>query len=247
MTRISGDMKRKAFIRGGCLLAALCLLLALLPAAASAEDAAPVSVACLGDSLTFGLSAGDSQARVIPYPARLAGLLGEGYQVFNLGVCGAALSGGSQRYRDLDACAKGLELAADVYYILLGTNDSVLGETWDEALFEEELDRLLSACRGANEEARIILITPPVLFPAAGGVGSFSVRLDGAIVPILRQKAEDEGLTLVDFYAETLEKPELVGADGVHLSQAGYDALAVLAFESLESAEEPDTLKGGAA
>jgi lysophospholipase L1-like esterase len=48
--------------------------------------AAPIKVACIGDSITAGVGAKDRKAQA--YPAQLQALLGAGYEVKNCGTSG---------------------------------------------------------------------------------------------------------------------------------------------------------------
>ena len=61
---------------------------ALTVASVHAEDG-KIVVACVGDSITFG--AGTKKPATDSYPAQLAGLLGEKFDVKNFGVSGSTL------------------------------------------------------------------------------------------------------------------------------------------------------------
>ena len=65
--------------------------------------AAPVNVACLGDSITHG----GRHARGNAYPAQLDKILGDGYKVHNFGKGGIPLA----RYDKTKECQKALALA----------------------------------------------------------------------------------------------------------------------------------------
>src|SRR4051812_40315304 len=81
-----------------CLTAVALLGVTLLPPRPlRADDRAPgpadkdrkVRVACVGDSITFGSGIPDREHNA--YPAQLANLLGDRYEVRNFGVSGATL------------------------------------------------------------------------------------------------------------------------------------------------------------
>lgn len=49
----------------------------------------PVKVACIGNSITYGMTIPDRETMC--YPAQLSRMLGEGYEVANFGHSGATL------------------------------------------------------------------------------------------------------------------------------------------------------------
>ena len=65
-----------------------CVICGLAQAAALAEEASPIRVACLGDSITAGARV---DAKSESYPARLQKVLGEHFEVRNFGIGGATL------------------------------------------------------------------------------------------------------------------------------------------------------------
>src|SRR5690242_3952386 len=86
-------------------------------------NAAPVKIACIGDSITEGL--GLSSPSTQSYPARLQQLLGTNYMVRNFGVRGRTLlKQGDLPYWKEPFFKQSHDFYPDIVIIQLGTNDS---------------------------------------------------------------------------------------------------------------------------
>ena len=80
---------------------------------------AATTIVCLDDSITLGFW----QQPHDLWPAKLQALLGEGYDVRNLGKAGyTAQREGDQPFWATDEWARAKELAADVVILMLGTS-----------------------------------------------------------------------------------------------------------------------------
>lgn len=159
--------------------AALALLGALLGACAGA----PTRVVLIGDSITHGVVAGGGP----PFAERLAGRLGEGYEVVNLGCGGttsldwrpgAAPAPGCSAERALYVERAAPALPARIAVVLLGTNDA-LGfrapfPTPPEA-YRRALHELVAALR-EDGAGTVLLMTPPPPPPAAMGATPWMLR-----------------------------------------------------------------------
>ncbi len=84
---------------------------------------APIRIACVGDSITFGATIKNRTQHC--YPAELGGLLGKKYEVRNFGVNGATLlKRGDRPYWKLPAFKAATDFAPTIVIIKLGTNDT---------------------------------------------------------------------------------------------------------------------------
>lgn len=109
--------KNQLFMKNNVLLA-LCLFAAFTTMAQK-----KIKVACVGDSVTFGLGIEDRETN--NYPARLQVLLGNQYEVGNFGKSGATLlSKGHRPYIEQEEYKKAIDFAADIVVIHLGLNDT---------------------------------------------------------------------------------------------------------------------------
>ena len=84
---------------------------------------AQVKVACVGNSITYGLKLENRETEA--YPSRLQELLGEGYVVGNFGKSGATLlRRGHKPYIQQKEYQDALAFAGDIVVIHLGINDT---------------------------------------------------------------------------------------------------------------------------
>ncbi|MBR1539438.1 MAG: sialate O-acetylesterase, partial [Bacteroidales bacterium] len=104
-------------------LSSFLLIWALLLLSAAKPAPAKVRVACIGDSITYGMTLEDRQTE--SYPSRLQQMLGEGYEVANFGKNGATLlRHGHRPYMEQDEYRAAMEWPADIIVIHLGINDT---------------------------------------------------------------------------------------------------------------------------
>ena len=73
----------------------LTLLAVMVPCEGEAHAAAPIKVACVGDSLTDGSKSSGGKKGDTAYPAWLGRILGSGYDVRNFGAAGDTLLRGT--------------------------------------------------------------------------------------------------------------------------------------------------------
>ena len=102
------------------------VIIALAFAASScAADAPPVTVGCLGDSITAGIGA--SNVSTTAYPAVLQAQLGADFIVYNFGHSAATMQRNVSEgppYWDTAEFATATALSPDVVVLMLGTNDA---------------------------------------------------------------------------------------------------------------------------
>ena len=137
------------------------LFFLLLTASLSHADS-PTKVACIGNSITYGI--GTENPQVESYPAQLQQLLGHDYLVGNFGKPGATLlNHGHRPYMKQPEFQKAMEFAGDIAVIHLGINDTD-PRNWPN--YRDEFVRdylaLIDSCRKANPHCRILIcrLTP---------------------------------------------------------------------------------------
>ncbi len=189
-------------------------------------------VVCMGDSITFGT--GLFHPGEQSYPTKLKGLLGEGWQVRNLGRPGYTLTESTLCYTDDPAYEKALASGADVFVIMLGTNDAY-ASFWNAEKYRAALQTMTAELRAACPEAKICLVTPPhcFLFEEEGMISDSVIGQQ--IVPILSETAEQEGLLLVDIYTPTEGRLDLFSDDKVHPNAAGAEFIAQCIYQSFSA------------
>lgn len=200
--------------------------------ATTGEPLRPITVVCVGDSITFGYGASDRNTT--SYPARLQSLLGDGWNIVNCGHNSrTALDDGREwngqgglGYRSSLEFARALALKPDVVIFMLGTNDSK-NVNWDgrEADVKRDYKRLVADFLALEPRPTVIIGLSPYVKK-----DSFSIRrsvVEEQIVPFQRALAKELGLDCVDIHAVTKKEAQISFiADGIHPNDAGYTLIA---------------------
>jgi acyl-CoA thioesterase-1 len=187
-------------------LTALVLGLASLPA--GAQQARPVSIVALGDSLTAGYGLGPGDA----FPVRLqAALKAKGLDVTvqNAGVSGDTSSGGLER---LDwAVGEGV----DAVILELGANDALRGI--DPTVTRRNLDAIITRLK----EKRIAVLLTGMLAPPNMG-STFAAAFN----PIFPELAAKHGVLFDPFFLDGVAADAALNlSDGMHPNARGVEAI----------------------
>lgn len=174
--------------------------------------AAPMTVLCLGDSLTEGYGLSKEEA----WPAVLDGLIkADGIAdvtVINAGISGSTSASAVSR---LKWHLKSLKKPA-ILVLELGPNDGLRG--LDPKATETNL---LNVIRLAKEHQLRVLLAGMRMPPNYGPQFTEDFR---AVFPRL---AKSQGLELIPFFLEGVAaEPKLNLADGIHPNQDGYKVIA---------------------
>lgn len=189
-----------------------------------------IVVACCGDSITQGVGVRNPAQE--SYPAQLQKLLGEEYQVLNLGVGGRALL----RKKDPYSIGNGLKANPDIVIMALGTNDS-REANWSQFGHEfvgDYLNLIDQFRTRLAKKPEIFVVLPPPIF-----VDRWELKnsiLQEKTIPAIRQVAEKSGARLIDFNTPMLNRKQDF-ADGVHPNAAGAAKLAEIAARALQEAK----------
>lgn len=184
------------------------LVLALAPLPAGAQQAKPVSIVALGDSLTAGYGLGPGDA----FPVRLqAALKAKGLDVTveNAGVSGDTSSGGLER---LDwAVGDGV----DAVILELGANDALRGI--DPAVTRRNLDAIITRLK---ERGIAVLLTGMLAPPNMGSAFA------AAFNPIFPDLAAKHGVLFDPFFLDGVAADSALNlSDGMHPNAKGVDAI----------------------
>jgi sialate O-acetylesterase len=199
---------------------------------AMAADAAPVRVACVGDSITYGFGFADRERD--SYPSRLADLLGKGYEVRGFGVNGATLlKSGTRPYWTQDAYHDALAFRPAIVLIQLGTNDTN-PQTWPAhgKDFVNDYTALIESFRQIDANVRIFVCLPPPLFRDRGKEYDTDAILSREILPQIREVARGCDAAVVDVNAAVAAKSALF-PDGVHPNAEGARLIAEAVHQAL--------------
>lgn len=184
-----------------------------------------LSVLAFGDSLTSGVGASQ------PYPEKLRAGLGLVYTkgavvVTNGGRPGELASAGVARLAAL------LQPPRHFVLIMEGVND--LNAKVNDPANPNDLDTAATALTSMVQQAKasgatVVLATLPPQRPGwllLTGRPAKSPDLIDALNARIRQIAADQGVALADVSAAFNGDLSLIGADGLHPTQAGYDRIA---------------------
>ena len=194
-------------------------------------------IACVGDSITFGSGVMiPDMDRESTYPSLLQLEVGDAYQVLNYGMSGRTLlNEGDNPYTEQPVYTASQASGADIFIIMLGTNDSK-PYNWEgnADLYRTELEAFVRSYMELENEPDIYLMVPPKAFPVDGVIG-YDIQdtvIHDEIVPIVYDVAEVLGVNLIDMYAATEDHPEWM-PDGIHPDRAGNIEFAKIIAEQL--------------
>jgi len=208
-------------------------LLLTVPAA----RCAPVKVACVGDSITFGMGTPAGW----DYPSQLQRMLGAGYMVRNFGVSGTTLlHNGDRPYDATPALEAALDWQADVTILMLGANDTK-PQNWGahQAEFEGDYRALAARLLAANPGGKLFVCRPTwISLNGAYGINEKTVGLE---IPIIDKVAASMRLQEIDMHAAIQGHPEYL-VDTVHPNGTGASALARAAYRAIKGADFAGTV-----
>ncbi|MCR5144305.1 MAG: hypothetical protein K6B67_03220 [Lachnospiraceae bacterium] len=190
-------------------------------------------IACIGDSITYG--AGVRGKTKNTWENFLNQSLGSDVQVINYGISGRTL----QDEGDFPYCEeKFYEISkqseADIYLIMLGTNDSK-PYNWNETRFRKRLESFAREYMNLKHQPKVVLMTPPQCFPdKKTGVVPFDIdatTIATSIRKIVFEVADVLNLDVIDLNDYTKGHPEWF-ADGVHPNIYGDKKIAECIYDT---------------
>ncbi|MBQ6655296.1 MAG: hypothetical protein IJM79_07230 [Erysipelotrichaceae bacterium] len=186
-----------------------------------------INIACIGDSVTRG--AGVMGRRDQTWEYYLNEKLGDDYRVINCGISGCTLQKQADcPYVESSLYPSTLKLKADIYLVMLGSNDTKTAN-WNEERYERELKDFLKGYLTLDNSPRIIVMIPPECFPynEAGDV-AYSIDkhlVDNVLPGIIRKTAGKLDIELIDLLEPTRGHEEWY-VDGVHPNAEGNRQIA---------------------
>ena len=226
-------MKTVFLILALSLIGAICLAADPNAPIATQDYKAPIRLACVGDSITFGMTL--AHPALESYPAQLATMLGQKWEVQNFGYSGATLlNEGDKPYQKQKTFPKALSFNPDVVIIMLGTNDSK-PENWRfKEKFAADYRDLIEKFKALASKPRIF-ICHPAFVPGEGKYGITDAVVQEEI-PVIDAVAKEENVGVIDMHGALVGKGELL-PDNVHPNAGGANVLAKTAFKALTGKE----------
>lgn len=212
-------MKKVLFL--GLLLASLC---------ASAKE--KIRVACVGNSVTYGMGVENREQNA--YPVVLQRLLGDQYDVRNFGHSGSTLlNRGHRPYTKVDEYRKALDLKADWVIIHLGLNDTD-PRNWpnygDD--FIGDYRALINSFRAVNPKAKVWICAMTPIFHRHRRFQTGTRDWHEAIQKRIRQIAATADVGLIDLHTPLYAHPELL-PDALHPNVKGAAMIAKTVYSAI--------------
>lgn len=187
-----------------------------------------VTIACVGDSITYGYGLENREAEC--YPVVLQGILEDNYHVSNLGVNGVIVQKeGDQSYWDEDRYEQSRTCKPSIVILMLGTNDAK-EENWkDSETFRKDYEAMIDSYLNLETKPDVILMTPMTIFSSDVSGESVKAASDEIIreeAQVIMEIAEAKEVSVIDMYQISSEHPEWFSADGIHPNKDGAAAIA---------------------
>lgn len=195
---------------------------------------APLRVACVGDSITYGdkLEDRDTQA----YPAVLQQLSRGRFAVSNFGVNGTtAMENTDRAWSDTVACRDAIAFAPDRVVIMLGINDLAFPDQY--VRYPADLRDLVVRFQALPSTPRIFLCTLTPIAPEEQQAEVNRIIRD-QMIPAIRTVASETGATLIDLHAVFPNQLDVL-PDGLHPSAAGAALIARAVLAAIDAASAP--------
>lgn len=204
------------------------IILLLCVIAAGAQQKLPVSydhvirVACVGASTTYGANI-DNQP-LNSFPAQLARMLGDKWEVRNFGVNSTGiLKKGDFPYWNTAAFKAAQAFAPDVVVLMLGVND-VKPQNWRyKADFMDNYKEMIGIFRRLPSHPKVYLCREIPVFGDHWGIRARVVKEE--LYPMKKKLAKQQHLPLIDLYTPLVNDPEMF-TDGVHPDARGAGVMA---------------------
>lgn len=197
----------------------LCLS-ALMLLSMSAKDIK--KVVCIGNSITKGSWLCHPERD--SYPAALNRILGDGYQVENLGVGGACASSQANLfYMKNKQYAAIKEAQPQIVTILLGHDDARKPNQKYLSAFTDGLRQMVQDLKALPSHPAIYLVTPTQVFSTAWD--NDEAALKSQVVPAIQKVGAEMGVSVIDVYAATQGDSKYY-LDGIHPDALGAGHVA---------------------
>ena len=194
---------------------------------------ATIKVACVGDSITYGVGTTTNES----YPSQLQRLLGPSYTVNNYGVPGATMiKDGNIPYWNTKQYTNSGNFLPDIVIIMLGTNDAKSRNWVHKANYVPDYDLMIDHYRNLSSHPTVYINTCPTVFNR----GNYSVSnsiVTGQIVPLIKQISIDKICPLIDVNAATANIGQDF-SDNIHPNDAGALVIAQTVFNGLAVSHE---------
>ena len=200
--------------------------------------AAPLKIAFVGDSITYG--SGTSNPSTKSYPIATGRLLtSDEFTVGNFGVSGATmLKKGNVPYWNQQSFTDSKNFAPSYVVIMLGSNDSKPANWVYKSEFLANAKEMINIYKSLPSHPRVFVNTSPTVY----GTNNFGITeaiVGGEVVPLQVQAAGETGCPVTDVHAATAGMPQNF-PDTVHPNDDGAQVIANVVYETLRAIAHND-------
>lgn len=198
----------------------------------SASAKLPIKVACVGNSITYGL--GIENRERDSYPAQLQQMLGDEYKVGNFGKSGATLlNKGHRPYMQQDEFRNAMDFAGDIVVIHLGINDTD-PRNWHNYrdYFVRDYIALIDSFHVVNPKVRILIARMSPITNRHPRFESGTRDWFGEIQEAIETVARHSGIQLIDFHEPLYHYPFML-PDAIHPTKEGAKILARKVYSAI--------------
>ena len=184
-----------------------------------------IKIACLGDSITYGL--GVVSNRDNAWVSLLVDRLGNNYKTINYGLTGRTLlSSGDMPYMKEKLAKRFWNRKENIIILMLGTNDTK-EINWDYDKYNEEYRELLDKILDKKSDSKIYIMIPPQIYiNKPGKTDPNRDNLENGVVPIIRKIEKDyKDIEVIDLYSYTLDHKDWF-TDNLHPNKEGNKEIA---------------------
>ncbi len=208
------------------------LFLGLLFVSLYASAKEKIRVACVGNSVTYGMGVENREQNA--YPVVLQRLLGDQYDVQNFGHSGSTLlNRGHRPYTKVDEYRKALDFKADWVIIHLGLNDTD-PRNWPNYSddFIGDYRALINSFRAVNPKAKVWICAMTPIFHRHRRFQTGTRDWHEAIQKRIRQIAATADVGLIDLHTPLYSHPELL-PDALHPNVEGAAMIAKTVYSAI--------------
>lgn len=185
-------------------------------------------IVCIGDSITFGSGVVFTRSKDA-WPRILEEKLDGQYEVLNYGISGATLLDSGDQPYDTDFWDTAKAQHAQIYILMLGTNDSK-PYNWDAQKYAEELDGRVKELKEDPSVEAVYLMAPPPAFPKKESDPYAAYDIDPAVIRdelhgIIEECATQNDVGFIDLFTLLDGRSEYF-PDGVHPNAKGDQVIA---------------------
>ena len=207
------------------------ILITLLILSLSSISGQTIKIACVGNSVTYGMGIENPDER---YPAQLQVMLGDEYEVGNFGHSGATLlKNGYRPYWNLPEFKEALDFKADIVIIHLGLNDTD-PRAWpkyrDE--FVKDYINLIDTFKYINPDADVKISRMTPIFSGHSRFESSTRDWYWQVQDAIEVIAEISKVDLVDLHTPLHIRPDLF-PDNLHPTGEGAKIIAETVYGAI--------------